>query len=61
LESPTLCAGDDTTLEVGEVIQLETSYFDLGVIGLALADTVLVTSSGARMLNRSHHGLVVLD
>lgn len=61
MESPTLCAGDETPLEVGEVIQLETSYFDLGVIGLTLADTVLVTGAGARMLNRSHHGLVVLD
>lgn len=61
MELPTLCAGDETPLQVGEVVQLRTTYFDLGVIGLMLADTVLVTGAGARLLNRSHHGLVVLD
>jgi Xaa-Pro aminopeptidase len=61
IEPPTLRLGDETPLEIGEVIRLEISYFDLGSIGFTLADTVLVTSAGARMLNRSHHGLVILD
>jgi Xaa-Pro dipeptidase len=61
IEPPTLCPGDETQLEMGEVIRLETSHFEIASMGLTLADTVLVTGSGARVLNRSHHGLVVLD
>jgi hypothetical protein len=30
-------------------------------MGVSVKDTGLVTSAGARVVNRSHHGLVVLD
>ena len=30
-------------------------------MGVSVTDTVLVTSAGARVLNRSHHRLVDLD
>jgi Xaa-Pro aminopeptidase len=60
-ECPALGAGDETPLEMGEVLRVDLSYYDIGVIGTSLTGTVLVTSGGARMLNRSHPGLVVLD
>ena len=60
-EEPTLAAGDATRLELGLVLGIETSHYEMGSMGMAVKDTVLVTEAGARALNRSHHGLVVLD
>jgi Xaa-Pro aminopeptidase len=60
-ERPTLGAGEETPLEMGEVLRIEMSYYEIGTIGATVTGTVLVTSGGARVLNRSHAGLVVLD
>ncbi len=30
-------------------------------MGVSVKETVLVTRAGARVLDRSHHGLIVLD
>ena len=60
-ERPALADGGATPLEMGEVLRIETSYYEIGAIGMSVTGTVLVTSAGARVLNRSHAGLVVLD
>jgi Xaa-Pro aminopeptidase len=60
-ERPKL-AGDITTpLELGEVLRVEVPYLEVGWAGVAVRETALVTSTGARTLNRSARGLVVLD
>lgn len=60
-ERPKLAAGIDTPLVPGEILRLETPYFELGAYGLNVRETVLVTTGGARVLNRSARGLCVLD
>ena len=60
-ERPKLAAGIATPLEAGEVLRVETPYYEHGWSGLSLKEMVLVTRSGARVLNRSARGLVVLD
>ena len=60
-ERPTLAAGESTRLETGEVLCIEAPYLEIGWGGVALRDTVLVTTTGSRVLNRSVRGLVVLD
>jgi Xaa-Pro aminopeptidase len=60
-ERPKLDAGKATTLEAGEVLRIEVPHLEIGWGGVALRDTVLVTTTGSRVLNRSARGLVVLD
>ena len=60
-EKPTLANGDGTPLLAGEVLCIESTHCELGVLGLAVRNTVLVTTDGARTLNRSRHDLIVLD
>ena len=60
-ERPKLDAGNGTVLEAGEVLRIEVPHLEVGWAGVALRDTVLVTTTGSRVLNRSARGLVVLD
>ena len=60
-EPPLLASGTGARLELGEVFRIETPYYEFGSMGVSVTDTVLVTSAGARVLNRSHHRLVDLD
>jgi Xaa-Pro dipeptidase len=60
-ETPLLSSGSDASLEPGEVVCLEAAHYEIGSMGVSVKDTALVTTAGARPLNRSHHGLVVLD
>ena len=60
-ERPELAPGNRTVLELGEVLHLEAAHIEISSMGVRATDTVLVTSTGARVLNRSHHGLIVLD
>ena len=60
-EPPILADDVDTPFEAGEVLLIELRHFEMGWVGLHAKDTVLVTTGGARSLNRSSHGLVVLD
>jgi Xaa-Pro aminopeptidase len=60
-ERPKLDAGKATPLEAGEVLRIEVPHLEVGWGGAALRETVLVTTTGSRALNRSARGLVVLD
>jgi Xaa-Pro aminopeptidase len=61
LERPELASGGAAIIEAGEVLVFEAPYYDIGSMGLAVRDTLLITSAGARAMNRSRHDLVVLD
>ncbi len=60
-EPPRLAPDDATPLEAGEVLTIEVVQQIVGQEGFLARDTVLVTVGGARVLNRSSRGLVVLD
>ncbi|MBI1846372.1 MAG: aminopeptidase P family protein [Candidatus Rokubacteria bacterium] len=60
-EAPTLARGGDERLEAGMVLALETAWYDIGLAGVQVKDTVLVTRVGATVLNGSVRGLVILD
>jgi Xaa-Pro aminopeptidase len=52
-EIPLLAETDDTPLEVGMVFEIETPYYELGLTGIQLEDTVVVQPDGVEMLTRS--------
>jgi Xaa-Pro aminopeptidase len=60
-EHPTLGAGETATLQAGEVLGIEVAHLEVGWGGVGLGDTVLVTTTDSRVLNRSVRGLIVLD
>ncbi len=60
-ETPILEADSPDTLETGMVLRLETPYYQHGWGGAQVKETVLVTRSGARVMNRSRPGLLILD
>jgi Xaa-Pro dipeptidase len=60
-EPPWFERGSATPLEMGMVVRVETPYYEPGWGGLHLKDTLLVTSHGQHVMNRSLRGLVVLD
>jgi len=60
-ERPKLAADDHTPLEVGEVLRVEVPYFEMGWAGVNVRDTVLVTTHGRQVMNRSTRALVLLD
>lgn len=61
VEPPLLAADSETPLEPGNVLSVETSYYEPGWGGLEFQDMALMGRAGATVLNRSVRGLVVLD
>ena len=60
-ERPKLMAGNPVALEMGEVLRVETPYYEHGWSGLSVKETVLVSQHGGQVLNRSNRGLILLD
>jgi Xaa-Pro aminopeptidase len=60
-EPPLFRPGETTAIEAGMVVQVENAYYEHGWGGVHLKDTALVTRAGARVMNRTARGLVVLD
>jgi Xaa-Pro aminopeptidase len=60
-EAPTLAPGRNPDVEAGMVLRVQTPYYEPGWGGVSGDTTVLVTASDARVLNRSHRGLILLD
>jgi Xaa-Pro aminopeptidase len=56
-----LSVGCGTVIDAGEVLCVEVPYYEIGSKGLAVRDTLLLTSTGARAMNRSRRDLIVLD
>jgi Xaa-Pro dipeptidase len=59
-DRPTLNATDETVLEPGMVLEVETPYYEIGFGGLQVEDTVVVTETGYRMLTRSPRELRIV-
>jgi Xaa-Pro aminopeptidase len=60
-ERPKLTADNATRLETGEILRIEIPHYEIGWAGLNLRDTVLVTTRGSHVMNRSVRSLIVLD
>ena len=52
-DTPIIAFNDDTRLEAGMVLNLEPNYFEFGLGGLQLEDTVLITESSYELLSKS--------
>lgn len=59
-DRPTLNAADETVLEPGMVLEVETPYYEIGFGGLQVEDTVVVTEGGYRMLTRTARDLRIV-
>ncbi len=59
-DPPLLGPADRTALEPGMVLEVETPYYELGMGGLQVEDTVLVTESGCRVLTTLSRRLEIL-
>ncbi len=56
-DAPLLAPGDDTELEAGTVLCVETPYYELGFGGLQAEDMVVVTETGHEPLTHLPRGL----
>lgn len=59
-DAPLLAPGDETLIEAGMVLCVETPYYELGCAGLQVEDMVVVTDDGHRPLSRLPRELQVL-
>lgn len=59
-DPPLLAPGDRTVLEPGMVLEVETPYYELGMGGLQVEDTVVVTEEGCRVVTTLSRRLEIL-
>jgi Xaa-Pro aminopeptidase len=59
-EPPIVRPGDETRLEVGMTINVETPYYELGWGGMMVEDTVVLTEDGHERLTTSDRALRVI-
>ncbi len=59
-EPPFLAETSEDILEEGMVVNVETPYYEMGLGGVQLEDTIMVTSDGYRPLTKSPRELLVL-
>lgn len=60
-EAPALREGVAATIEPGEVLCVAVPRYEIGSLGILVRDTMLITTAGGRLINRSRHDLIVLD
>jgi len=60
-DPPVLRPGDDTVLEPGMVLNVETPYYELGFGGLQIEDVVVVTEDGCQVLTKTPRELYVVE
>ena len=59
-EPPFLTATSEDILEEGMVVNVETPYYEMGLGGVQLEDTITVTTDGYRPLTKSPRDLLVV-
>lgn len=59
-DEPVMGAHNEQPLVPGTVLEIETPYYEAGVVGLQVEDTVLVTEKGCELLTASSRALTVL-
>ena len=57
-EPPILTETSEDILQEGMVVNVETPYYEMGLGGIQLEDTILVTADGYRPLTKSTHELI---
>jgi Xaa-Pro dipeptidase len=60
-DPPNLRLDDQTPLEAGMVLDVETPYYELGFPGLQVEDTVLVGEKGATILTELNRSLQIVE
>ena len=60
-DGPRLAPGDHAPLEPGMVLAVEAPYYELGLGGLQVEDTVLVTEDGCRRWTAMSRNLEILE
>lgn len=58
---PSIAIGDKTVLQPGMVLCIETPYYELGWGGVQLENTIQITETGIRNLDKSGDALIVLE
>ena len=59
-EPPFLTETSNDILEEGMTVNVETPYYEMGLGGIQLEDTLIVTADGYRLLTKSSHDLIVV-
>ncbi len=59
-EPPFLTETSEDILEEGMVVNVETPYYEMGLGGIQLEDTIMVTTDGCRPLTKSTRDLLVV-
>jgi Xaa-Pro aminopeptidase len=59
-DPPIVSPGVETLVEADMVLNIETPYYQMGWGGVQVEDTVVVTSSGYRLLTKTDRGLMVV-
>lgn len=59
-DPPSIALGNDTVLETGMVIDIETPYYEIGFGGLQVEDTILIKKDGFERLTVSPRDLIIL-
>jgi Xaa-Pro dipeptidase len=59
-DKPIFAFNDDTVLEEGMIFNLEPNYFEFGLGGLQLEDTLVVTKNGCELLTTTKRDLWVI-
>jgi Xaa-Pro aminopeptidase len=59
-EPPILTETSEDILEEGMVVNLETPYYEMGLGGVQLEDTIMVTADGYRPLTKSPRDLLIV-
>lgn len=60
-DNPVITPNETTLMEAGMVFEVETPYYQLGVGGSFLEDTVVVRDGGAEILTELERELIVVD
>ena len=60
-DDPSITPDNQTVLQAGMVLNIETPYYELGWGGVQVEDTVAITENGAVRLDLSDNHLIVLD
>lgn len=60
-DPPVLRAGNNTVLEEGMVLNVETPYYEAGFAGLQIEDLVRITADGCEILTKTERKLYIRD
>ncbi|MEM1938119.1 MAG: M24 family metallopeptidase, partial [Candidatus Caldarchaeum sp.] len=57
---PVIRPEDQTVVEEGMVLNIETPYYELGLGGIIIEDTLVVKSDGVEMLSKTSNDAIIV-